>query len=151
MCMIYVVNLIFTSCDPPNRQEAVGEETRTELDRLADNVTMDTEDKYHLIGDKFVVLLREALRKGNEAGTAEHIEKFYSENQRALRILQAEVDQWYKSLHEVDRIDFMLRLLAEDYPRQLRQLVPQVENTIIGRTEASTRFQEVMRTIELKN
>ncbi len=138
-------------CEPPVQDGPLSAATRTELDQLAGDIQRDTEEKYHILGAKFVELIQEANRKGTDGGAAEHIVKFVSDNETALTILRKEIDDWYKTLPEEDRIKFMLHLLAEDYPRQLRQLVPQIDRRLTGFENAEQRLDQLLETIALIN
>jgi len=138
-------------CEPPAQEGPLSAATRTELDQLAVDIRRDTEEKYHILGAKFVELIREANRKGTDGGAAEHVVKFVSDNETALTILRKEIDDWYKTLPEEDRINFMLHLLAEDYPRQLRQLIPQLDQRLTGFENAEQRLNELLSTITLRN
>ncbi len=143
--------IISSSCEPPSQEGPLSAATRTELDRLAADIQRDSEDKYHVLGARFVELFSEAVRKGTDGGTAEHIMKFASDNDVALEILRREIDDWYKSLPEEDRITFMLHLLAEDYPRQMRQLVPQLDQRLTGYEQAQESLNLILNTLTLRN
>lgn len=146
----FILGLILLfSCQDP-RQGTLSPETRTELDRLADQIHRDTEEKYHFLLGRLADVLQEALNKERDQEMLEHLRKFTRDNELALQTLNQEIDKWYKTLTEEDRNEFLIRMVAEDYNRRLRRLVPRFENRAGNRRSYQQVFDDLFAHVELR-
>lgn len=148
VCLI--VLLIGYSCAPPEQESTLSARTRGELDGLAEQIYRDTEEKYHIFNKILVKVLEEGLELGGEEALIDHLNRFSLDNEWALGVLKEEIDTWYKGMEEDERREFLLRLMAEDYPRKLRRLVPAVKQRLAGRDQALASFEKLLGTVEFR-
>ena len=138
------------SCAPPVQDGTLSARTRGELDDLAEDIYQDTEEKYHILSKVMVKVMEEALELNTDEGAVTHLQKFASDNEWALGILKDEIDAWYKGMDNKTRTDFLLRLLAEDYPRKMRRLIPRIREKLSGRETALNSFDKLIRVLEFR-
>ena len=148
VCLI--VLCIVCSCAPPEQESTLSARTRGELDDLAEQVYRDTEEKYHILNKIMVKVMEEGLDLGGEDALANHLNRFSTDNEWALGILKEEIDVWYKAMEEDEQREFLLQLMAEDYPRKLRRLVPAVKQRLSGREQALASFEKLLETVEFR-
>ena len=140
---------LLISCEKP-QPGALNAITRTELDILADQVHRDTEEKFHILGTKLALVMKEALAIRRDDEMANHLKRFHSDNQLALSLLGEEIDAWHKTMTEEDRAEFLLRLVSEDYAVQLRKMIPEYKNRSAGRGPYLKVYNELFQYISLK-
>lgn len=138
------------SCAPPVQEGTLSARTRGELDVLAEDLYRDTEEKYHILSQVMAKVMEEALEIPTQEGTITHLQKFSSDNEWALGVMKDEIDAWYKGMDGKTRTDFLLRLMAEDYPRKMRRMVPRVRERLAGSEPALNAFNELMSVIEFR-
>ena len=138
------------ACAPPVQEGTLSARTRGELDGLAEDIFQDTEEKYHILSKVIVKVMEEALELNTDEGIVEHLQKFSSDNDWALEVLKGEINSWYKGMDDKTRTDFLLRLMAEDYPRKMRRLIPRIRERLSGREVALNSFNELIRVLEFR-
>ena len=148
--LVFILLIGICSCTPPEQQSTLSARTRGELDDLAEEVYRDTEEKYHILSKIMVKVMEEALDLGGEEAVIAHLGTFSYNNEWALGILKEEIDSWYKGLEEDEKRDFLLRLMAEDYPRKMRRLIPSVRQKLSGNEQALVSFENLLSTVEFR-
>ena len=148
VCLILIC--LGYSCAPPEQESTLSARTRGELDGLAEQVYRDTEEKYHILNKIMVKVMEEGLELSGEEALANHLNRFSTDNEWALGVLKEEIDSWYKGMEEDERREFLLQLMAEDYPRKLRRLVPAIKQRLSGSELALASFEQLLQTVEFR-
>lgn len=140
--------MILGGCFVPN-QGSTSPEIRTELDDLADQAVA-VDEKYLSLAKVVSVLLDETSAIAQNEAAADHLNRFVSDNESALRLLTIQLDNWEKHLTEEDRLLFMMELLAKPYSTRLAAQQQALTNRFSDNSTHLSYLQQVTEILAFK-
>ena len=99
---------------------ALSPEIRSELDELYENFHIETEEKYHRLANRMLLLLDETIAKRTDEMSINHLREFYQENEVALANLNKEIQDWLRNSPDEERTAFIMRVNSKSYASRLR-------------------------------
>lgn len=150
--LIFLIFLISSfshfSCKKP-QGGTLSVQAQTELEILAAR-QWETEEKFHKLAQIIARFLEEALAKNDDAAMINHLKDFSSLNEDALKILQAEIDFWFKYVDKEEKNEFLMRFWPKDYAKSLRKSEAKFFRRTKERPEYHQHFRRVTRAIEMR-
>lgn len=129
-------------CKPKNG--TLSAEKRTRLQMLASANEFEPENTYFELLNIMANLAEEANGKSDKEATL-WLQTFEYQNREALKKLTADMDDWYKSLEEEDRVLFMMRAATNKDAARLTRYDAQLRQ----RTGIQDIYPNIVRVVEL--
>jgi len=139
--------LLLTACKRP-RSGALSEAEKTRIMWLADS-WLDTEEKYHQLGELLSKAFEEALGLGDEQ-MAGYLADFYAVHSDAITRLSQEIDGWQRTMTHNERSAFVMRASVKPYAAQLKKQEQQFLQRSAAKPEWRKPYREIMRALELR-
>lgn len=139
--------LLTTACKRP-RSGALSEAEKTRIMWLADS-WLDTEDKYHQLGELLAKAMEEALAL-NDQQMASYLSDFYTLHQDAVTRLSLEIDGWQRTMTHNERSAFLMRTSVKAYAAQLKKQEQQFLQRSVDHPDWRKPYRELMRALELR-
>lgn len=140
--------LLFSACKKP-QGGTLSVQAQTELEILAGR-QWETEEKFHKLAEIIAGVLEEALTKNDDAAMINHLRDYATLNEDALRILQAEIDFWFKHVDKEEKNEFLMRFWPKDYAKSLRKSEAKFFRRTQEKPEYQQHFRKVTRAIEMR-
>lgn len=147
--LIFIISSFSSfSCKKP-QGGTLSVEAQTELEVLAER-QWETEQKFHALAEIIARVLEEALTKDDDAAMINHLRDFSSLNEDAVKILQAEIDFWFKHVNKEEKNEFLMGFWPKDYAKSLRKSEAKFFRRTRERPNYAQHFRRVTRPIEMR-
>lgn len=138
------------ACKKPTATASLNVSEISKLMEMANNHSINTEEKYFTLVESYAQVLQDALTKATDEEMKQQLSTYRNQNGDALIRLEEEFDAWQKNMTDEERMYFVVNLVSKPATQRLNYLVPKAEQRMAKYPEDYKELKRMLMRLDLR-